>query len=120
MPPRSKRGAGQPDAFGVRRQNEVTTALWPRLDARRTASARRIGQSGAALTLCHRTPKEAPGQSDAFGVRRQNEVTTALWPRLHAPRTSNARRIGQSGVALTLCRRTPKWAPVNPMLLDGR
>ncbi|MEW6160904.1 MAG: hypothetical protein AB1813_26035, partial [Verrucomicrobiota bacterium] len=60
MPPHSKRGAGQPDAFGVRRQNEVTTALWPRLDARRTVNARRIGQSGVALALCHRTPKGVP------------------------------------------------------------
>ncbi|MEW6157076.1 MAG: hypothetical protein AB1813_06560, partial [Verrucomicrobiota bacterium] len=57
LPPHSKRGAGHPDAFGVRRQNEVATALWSRLHARRTSNARRIGQSGVALALCHRTPK---------------------------------------------------------------
>ncbi|MEW6159514.1 MAG: hypothetical protein AB1813_18965 [Verrucomicrobiota bacterium] len=44
-----------------------------------------IGQSGVALALCHRSPKEAVQQFDwwrcrarLYGVRWQNEVATAL------------------------------------------
>ncbi|MEW6160291.1 MAG: hypothetical protein AB1813_22890 [Verrucomicrobiota bacterium] len=48
------------------------------------------GQSGVALTLCHRSPKMLGGGamvalwSAPYGVRWQNEVATALWPRRRA------------------------------------
>jgi hypothetical protein len=45
-----------PRHYGVRRQNEVTTVLWPRLAACAWSDVHRIGQSGVALTLCHRSP----------------------------------------------------------------
>ncbi|MEW6161368.1 MAG: hypothetical protein AB1813_28400, partial [Verrucomicrobiota bacterium] len=73
------------------------------------------GQSGVALTLCHRSPKVV-----GDGARLVALQTAALWSALAersddsalaAPACggfSGAYGMGQSGVALTLCHRSPK------------
>ncbi|MEW6160625.1 MAG: hypothetical protein AB1813_24610 [Verrucomicrobiota bacterium] len=67
--------------FGVRRQNEVATALWPCqcvwVKPVRWELAKAVSR---ALALATALQNERTLRPSRFGVRRQNEVATALWP----------------------------------------
>ncbi|MEW6155929.1 MAG: hypothetical protein AB1813_00760, partial [Verrucomicrobiota bacterium] len=58
LPPQSKMSELRPLRYGVRRQNEVTTALWPWQCVWVNPLRWEFGQSGVARSrACHRTPK---------------------------------------------------------------
>jgi hypothetical protein len=51
----------------------------------------------------------------SFGVRRQSEAATALWFLTYGRDLTNI----QSGVAATLCHRTPKKSPNHFLIRDN-
>ncbi|MEW6160885.1 MAG: hypothetical protein AB1813_25940, partial [Verrucomicrobiota bacterium] len=109
LPPHSKMSGVCPPRYGVRRQNEVATALWP--------------QQHASVNPVRWELAKAVSRALALATALQNErsVSTALWSApaersgdgALAPATrvgkSFALGVGQSGVARSrACHRTPK------------
>ncbi|MEW6160231.1 MAG: hypothetical protein AB1813_22590 [Verrucomicrobiota bacterium] len=65
----------------MRRQNEVATALWPQQHASVNLSRWELAKAvSRALALATAAQNERSASTAFYGVRRQNEVTTALWP----------------------------------------
>ncbi|MEW6160624.1 MAG: hypothetical protein AB1813_24605, partial [Verrucomicrobiota bacterium] len=67
--------------YGVRRQNAVATALWPWscvwVNPVRWELVKAVSR---ALALATAVQNERTVSAAFYGVRRQNAVTTALWP----------------------------------------
>jgi hypothetical protein len=90
LPPQSTLSRLRPqrfmNLFGLRRQSEAATALWPQQNVLFNPVRSELAK---AVSRCALPPQSTLSRlrpqrfMNLFGLRRQSEAATALWPRQH-------------------------------------